>query len=51
MLISILIDVQHLQNYVFYFEKSLNGQMDYLSDVHNLIKKSTPSKISHSLLH
>ena len=49
MLISILIDVQCLQNDAFYFEKGLNGQMHSFSDAHHLIKKSTPSKISHSL--
>ena len=48
MLISILIDVQYLQNDVFYFKKGLNGQMHSPSDAHHLIKKSTPSKISHS---
>ena len=47
-LISILIDVQYLQNDVFYFEKGLNGQMHSSSDAHHLIRKSTPSKISYS---
>ena len=47
-LISILIDVQYLQNDVFYFEKGLNGQMHSSSDPHHLIGKSTPSKISYS---
>ena len=45
--VSILIHVQYLQNDVFYFEKGLNGQIHSSSDVHRLIKKSTPSKISH----
>ena len=51
MLISILIDVQiliDLQKDVFYLEKGLNGQMHSSSDAHHLIKKSTPSRISHS---
>ena len=48
MLISILIDVQYLQNDVFYFVKGLNGQMHSSSDAHHLIKISTSSKISHS---
>ena len=38
MLVSILIDVQYLQNNVFYFVKGLNGQMHSSSDVHHLIK-------------
>ena len=41
MLISILINVQYLQN-VFYFEKGLNGQMHSSSDAHHLIKKPQP---------
>ena len=48
MLISILIDVQYLQNDVFYFEKDLNGYMHSSSDAHHLTKIFTPSKISHS---
>ena len=47
MLISILIDDQYLQN-VFYFEKGLNGQIHSSSDAQHLLKKSIPSKISHS---
>ena len=47
MLIAILIDVQYLQNDVFYFDKKLNGQMHASSDTHQLIKKSTLSKISY----
>ena len=47
-LILILIDVQYLQNVVFYFDKGLNDQMHSSSDVHHLIKISTPSKIFHS---
>ena len=47
MLISILIDIQYLQNDVFYFEKGLNDQMHCSSDAQYLIKQSTPSKISH----
>ena len=45
--ISILIDVQYLQNDAFYFEKGLNGQMHSSSDAHHLIRKSTFSKISY----
>ena len=48
MLILILIDVQYLQNDVFYFEKGLKGQMQSSPDAHHLIKKPTPSKISCS---
>ena len=48
MLILILIDVQCLQNYVFYLGKGLNGQIRFSSDATKLIKKSTPSKIFHS---
>ena len=47
MLISILIDVHCIQNDVFYFEKGLNGQMYSSSDATYVIKKCTPSKISH----
>ena len=47
-LISILIDVQYLQNDGVYFEKGLNGQMHSSKDAHHLIRKSTPSKISYS---
>ena len=43
--VQILID---LQKDVFYLEEGLNGQMHSSSDAHHLIKKSTPSKISHS---
>ena len=35
----ILINVQHLQNVAFIFEKGLNGQNDSLPDCQNLIKK------------
>ena len=51
MLILILIDVQYLESVVFYFEKGLTGKMNSSSIVHYLIKKSTPSTISHSPLH
>ena len=51
MLISILINVQYLQNDVFHVEKGLDGQIQSSSKVkyaQNLIKKSIPSKNSHS---
>ena len=32
----------------FYFDKGMNYQMHFSSDAHHLIKKSIPSKISHS---
>ena len=41
---SILIDIQYLQNIVCSFEKDLNIQNLSLSDFHHLIKKS-PNKI------
>ena len=48
MLISILNDVQYLQNDAFYFKKGLNGHIHSSSDAPHLIKKSTPCKTSHS---
>ena len=45
MQILILTNVQYLQNAVFSFEISLNGQSYSSSDSHHLIKKS-PTKIS-----
>ena len=39
MLILILIDVQYLQNIVFNFQKSSNGQNHYTSVFHHPIKK------------
>ena len=39
MLILILIDVQYLQNIVFNFQKSSNGQNHYSSVFHHPIKK------------
>ena len=44
MLISILIDVQYLQNVIFSFEKDSSGQYHSFSGSHHLVKKS-PSKI------
>ena len=44
----ILINVQHLQNVAFIFEKGLNGQNDSLPDCQNLIKKS-PEQNFHSI--
>ena len=46
MLILILIDVQYLQNIVFNFQKSSNGQNHYTSVFHHPIKKNR--KISYS---
>ena len=40
MLILILMDVQHLQNVVFSFEKGLHSQNQFSSDSYLLIKKS-----------
>ena len=48
MLISILNDVQYLQNDAFYFKKGLNDQMHSSSDVHHLIKRFTARKGCHS---
>ena len=45
MLIVILIDVHYLQNALFSFEKSLNGQNQYLSGSHHPIPPPLPSKI------
>ena len=39
MLISILIDVQYLQNIVFSFEGGSNGQNHSSSGSHHLVKK------------
>ena len=47
-LIFILIDVQYLQNAVFSFEESSNGQNHSSSSFHHPIKNSR--KISHPLL-
>ena len=44
MLLSILIDVQYLQNVIFSFEKDSSGQYHSFSGSHHLVKKS-PSKI------
>ena len=48
MLILILIDVQHSQNGVFYFEKGLNDQNRSSSGSHHHLKKSPPAKFSIS---
>ena len=46
MLTLILIDDQYVQNVVFSFEKSSNGQNHFSSDFQHSTKKS-PNKISH----
>ena len=51
MLIIILIDVQYFHNLVFRFKTCLNCQNHSLLDSHHLVKKkSSPRKISHSLV-
>ena len=49
MLIVILIDVHYLQNALFSFEKSLNGQNQYLSGSHHPIPPPSPAKFPYAL--
>ena len=46
MLIVTLIDVHYLQNALFSFEKSLNGQNQYLSGSHQPIPPPPPQQNS-----
>ena len=49
MLIVILIDVHYLQNALFSFEKSLNGQNQYLSGSTTLYPPPSPAKFPYAL--
>ena len=50
MSVFILIDVQYLQNVVFSFENSSNGQNHSSSDSNHRIEKFLPAKFPHPLM-
>ena len=50
MSVFILIDVQYLQNVVFSFENSSNGQNHSSSDSNHQIEKFLPAKFPHPLM-